>query len=238
MPRDHHRRFARTTHDASMNGRVAIPPTHRAALVVLAELTQEAFQSLCDTLESLPATLQRDEMFTRIQAVLRSEDAGKANDLLSALLGAATLKGRREVEAKELAKAVAYQDSLDITTSTREVLTERLFRLLQIRSVAKVAKAFDMLFEHERVFHGARVITDIRPVFPDDVSEGADGAVLLHTLKLDLHVASGSSELYVALDSRDLQRLKQVLQRALEKDRELRKFLAAAGLALLEVGDN
>lgn len=221
-----------------MNGKVAIPPTHRAALAMLAELTQEVFQSLCNTLEALPATLQRDEMFTRVQAVLQSEDAGKANHLISALLGAATLKGRGEVEAHELAKAVAYQDSLDITPSKREVLAERLVRLLQIRSVAKVAKAFDMLFEHERVFHGARVITDIRPVFSDNVSEGAVGAVLLHTLKLDLHVASGSSELYVALDSRDLQRLKKVLQRALDKDRELRKFMAAAGLALLEVGED
>lgn len=220
-----------------MNGKVAIPPTHRAALAVLAKLPPERFSALSEALESLPATLQRDEMFTRVQAVLPSENVGQANDLISALLGAAALKGRGEIEAKELAKSVAYQGYLDIPSDTRGTLADRLLRLLEIRSVARVAKAFDMLLEHERVFHSARVITDIRPVFTDDVSEGAVGAVIFHTLKLSVHVASDIEEYYVALDSQDLQRLQQALRRAVEKDRQVRELLAGHQLSLLELGE-
>lgn len=219
-----------------MNGRIAIPRAHREALVFLAKLPRETFKSLCTALESLPSTLQREEMLLRVQEVLPAEDAGQADSLISAILGAATLKGRGRLESKQLAETVAAEEALPLEAATREILAERLLRLLQIGAVAKVAKALDMLLEHERVFHAARVLTDMRPVFPDDASEGPVGAVILHLLKIDVHVASDNTEFYVSLDSSDLQQLRKVLDRAIDKERELRKFLAGTGLPLLEVG--
>jgi hypothetical protein len=51
---------------------------------------------------------------------------------------------------------------------------ERLSTLLNLECLLLAARAMDIGTEHDRVFHDARIFTDVRPVFGPDVSAGAD----------------------------------------------------------------
>ncbi|MDE3169737.1 MAG: hypothetical protein KGL75_06310, partial [Acidobacteriota bacterium] len=51
-------------------------------------------------------------------------------------------------------------------------------------TVGTAAKAGFILTQHERIFVGARILTDIRPIFHVDVSEQPREAVIVHMLRL------------------------------------------------------
>jgi hypothetical protein len=98
------------------------------------------------------------------------------------------------------------------------------------------AKAGEILTEHEKIFETARVMTDFRPIFHVDVSEKPDAGLVIHMLKItqrDKH--SRKFDAYYALDTNDIAKLMGVLDRAVKKEKALRKTMEDAGLRVLDV---
>ena len=112
----------------------------------------------------------------------------------------------------------------------REPFATRLESLLSIESLQGAIKALDIITEHQKVFTGARILTDIRPVFTEDVKKTPLAAVIVHNLKLEYFESDENHELFIALDHDDLTKLIESLQRALEKDSTLRRLLANSRL--------
>jgi hypothetical protein len=111
---------------------------------------------------------------------------------------------------------------------------KRLERLFNVESLSLSAKAVLLQLEHERRYHEARVLTDVRPVFGADPSVPPKAAILNHTLRLAYHDNSSEiREFYIALDSIDLSEFIEVLVRAQEKERSLSAYFDAAHLRLI-----
>jgi hypothetical protein len=81
-----------------------------------------------------------------------------------------------------------------------------------------------------RVFHSARILTDIRPVFGRDADVPPIGAVIAHVLKIDYFSQGDSGSLYVSLNNRDLELLRNLVDRAFTKLKTLRAVLESTGL--------
>lgn len=90
-------------------------------------------------------------------------------------------------------------------------------------------KAKELQLESERTFCDARILTDIRPVFRDKVGDKPEAMIVVHTLKIVAHEATGHKEFYVALDAEDIQSLKKTLERAEDKARSLKNIIDASG---------
>jgi len=98
------------------------------------------------------------------------------------------------------------------------------------------AKAGIVLTEHERIFENARVMTDFRPIFHVDVSEKPNAGLIIHMLKITCRDKySRKFDAYYALDSLDVEKLKAILDRAIEKGKTLQKAMGDAGLRILDV---
>ena len=107
----------------------------------------------------------------------------------------------------------------------------RLSTLLSTTSLAISAKAQVLQRDYARLFHDAKIITDMRPVFEQSTKEPPQGVLLDHTLKVVYHEGLGDhQELYLALDSSDLVALKKVIERAEEKEQTLRSLLASKSI--------
>src|SRR5690606_37680681 len=106
--------------------------------------------------------------------------------------------------------------------SSREAsLHQFLTRALDLRdSVGVTSKAWVVIREYERTYCSGRVLTDLRPVFGLDSDQPA-AFVVAHNLRISFHRGDELEEFFVALRSKDLQDLKQVLERASQKDRQL-----------------
>jgi len=135
----------------------------------------------------------------------------------------------------ELARLVASSQDLELTDEERASFASRLGRLMRIVPLRIALKAHDMRTEHEHVYTGARLFTDIRPVFGDSASEPPAGAVVVAMLKLEF-VSDDSREksFYVALDPDDLRELKGIADRGLEKVQTLTRLLSRSELPYWE----
>ena len=102
------------------------------------------------------------------------------------------------------------------------------------RTVGTAAKAGYILTQHERIFVGARILTDVRPIFHLNVSEKPESAVIVHMLRIAQRDNYGNqADQYFALDSNDIRDLKALIDRALEKEETLKGLMKDSGVTVL-----
>ena len=117
----------------------------------------------------------------------------------------------------------------------RKLRTFLIAALSLERTVGTTAKAGRVLTQHERIFDGARMMTDLRPIYHLDVSETPDAAVIIHMLRITQRDNLGNkSELYFALDSNDVDLMRKLFERAVKKEQTLRRVMKDSGMVVLD----
>jgi hypothetical protein len=111
----------------------------------------------------------------------------------------------------------------------REQFKQKLSILLDSEVFGVVAKVEDLRTESERIFCHARILTDLRPVFGQDVSKGPIAMLVKHNLKIAFHESGrkGDHDMYISLDADDLKELKKVIDRAEAKASSLRSAIGS-----------
>jgi hypothetical protein len=90
-----------------------------------------------------------------------------------------------------------------------------------------------VLTEEERIFYSARILTDIRPIF-NEAGNLIEAAVIVHNLKIHFGENGDETDFYVALDTSDIQALREVLDRADEKAKQLQSLLQRSQISYLD----
>jgi hypothetical protein len=211
-----------------------IPAPFQPGLEALASLSNETAQALIEALRDETRLLTTDRMAEQVRETV-PDLSEAADDILEALISLTTLLPEEGEGADELARDVAHSRDLDLDDEARDRLIDRLPPMLGIESLALAARASDIVTEYDRVFHDARVLTDLRPVFGADPAEGPKAGTLIATLKIDYHPPQGGieSEFY-ALEHADLLRLRDAVDRALAKHTSMRKLMETINLPYWE----
>ncbi len=212
-----------------------IPTRHKEALTQLAKLSDSDFEEVAHRLADLPSFLPSAELRTRASEML-GVDHDMAEALVRATMALCTQQKYHGWTAAGLGQLVADSRDMDFAADLRPVVAARIARLIQMPAISSTARAADIQTEHAKVFHDARVFSDVRPIFGDDPSVAPDGAVINEVLKIEFFEAGELGEVYVALDRHDLLRLARLIERALTKTDTLRGVLEASGLTYFELG--
>ena len=81
-------------------------------------------------------------------------------------------------------------------------------------------------------------MTDLRPIFGDNVDALPEAALLRHTLKFEfIHEENRLGNFYIVLDEADLDQMEEIIGRAKQKSASLKLALERAGLSYLGVVD-
>ena len=197
-----------------------IPDRHKDGLLKIQKLDAEAVQNLQAAIKkaSSPSGLNEASLISSISEI-QLEDPKLIGETINALY---VVKATKDVSVQEFVDDVcdAMGDRAD-----RDKLTTNLLALLSIEEVGLAAKALDLQTEDERTFCTvSRILTDLRPVFGVDVTEGPKAMVIVHLLKLGYHQAGSSNhrDVYVSMDANDLQTLRKMIDRAEEKAKSLK----------------
>jgi hypothetical protein len=174
------------------------------------------------TLDALIPELERSPVPSSISNL--SVDAAK--HALDALNTMYTIRAFNEVPTQEFIDDVcdSLRESGDLEPADEPNFRNRLAKLLDIGSLNIAAKGAALQSEHEHVFCSARVLTDARPVYGNNVSDPPVAMIITHALKLSYHEGPGGKirEFYVGLGSKDITELQVALQRAEDKTKSLR----------------
>jgi hypothetical protein len=120
---------------------------------------------------------------------------------------------------------------------SREAFEALLTQILHIEFLGLTAKAISLVYEQDHIVHGTpRVMTDIRPVFGSVPEENmsVQGAMVTYTLKLEYHEGAETTELFVALNPRQVDQLIDTLERAKSKAGSLKEWVDRSDIHYIE----
>jgi len=211
-----------------------VPSRHVGPLTEFAALDDDAAQRVLSVLQEDPPIVDADIVERRL-----AEDApalSRPDEFLGALISIDLLRSSHEWSSEQVAAGVSASNDLDLDSEARERLRERLIAALGLPSLSATAKALDLASAHERLLHISRVVTDLRPVFAQEVESRPVGAVLTHSLELTFFGNRGQLEtLFMGMDDAALARLANAVKRAEAKSLGLRKFATETGLEIVDV---
>ena len=214
-----------------------VPAVYEDGIRALGDLAANEADELTAALGRAPSFASFDELVGHVRTALPALGQDEAGSVVNALFGLRTMLRLREGDVLEFANDVSAalfpQDP-----EKREQLSNLLISLVMCAAVASSASAAELTLLAERNYRSARILSDIRPVFSDDLDEAPGGAVVLHRLSLSYWNDRGEREtIEVVLDYGDLVNLEGVVTRAQKKAKTLHITLQQSGLKQFQLED-
>jgi len=219
---------------------LTIPEEHHAAIGKIIKLTDASVRELISAISAVKIKSSASEMTELIRPQVTSIPPGDLAEIVDTIYALYHVREFSEVSRDTfLSDIVTTIKDLapEIGSKALELakLRRRFRQLLDISTLNALAKAIELQRDGERIFCSARIVSDIRPVFGDNVKERPGSAVIRHTLGLSYHQDGDHREFFAILDEADLVALSDVIIRAMEKGETLAKFLKQSGISRLGI---
>jgi hypothetical protein len=156
-----------------------------------------------------------------------------ASGLIEALVAIYLLKSTHGWSSDETAVQISQAYGLPSDPDIRRQIKANLPPLLDSVGFITAAKTTDIMFANERTHNAARIITEVRPVFDEDLEAPPLAAVVVHQLELSYFENGETKTFYTVLDDGDLEQLKSVVERAQQKSSSIQTFFDKAGIKAL-----
>ena len=218
--------------------RLVVPENHQGPLQELINSSEPDFEALRKALLAAPMTLQRERLAASVSDAVEWD----VFDIVMTLCAMSAVWDEGLTRDEFVGEIVTAMQSLPENAWSSDVAPkakQRLEQVLLIDSIGVAGKGASVAADHQRLYCHARIMTDIRPVFRRDLSTPPAGAILTHMLRISFHEEDlgKSKEFYVALSSTSLRELRDLLDRAEEKEKNLRRQLEESKIPFLEIDD-
>jgi hypothetical protein len=216
-----------------------IPKKHYEGLAKFLSLPEEAFEEFTTHLQEAPIALDFRQAIRKsilgIQDISPDDAERMVDALVSLYLAKATSENSTPAFVDELTQAIEESNAneLKIADEFRGSIGNRLNALLGREALTIASKANSIMYEYGNVYYRARILTDIRPIFGDS-PDSIEAAVVIHNLRIHYHEGDVHKDFFVALDTQDIQKLIDVLQRAKTKAESLKTLLAKTNIPYIE----
>jgi hypothetical protein len=220
-----------------------IPDEYKPGFEQLVTISSESINELINALRQVPPSLLIEHLASTVASQVQTLNIKNVEYVIQSLISLYNFREYSGASIEDLVERIsqAVQDDEelpDISDQQKQELEERLTTFLKFDGVLGVtSKAIDVVRDHERVFTRSRVLTDMRPIFESDIEKGPAGIALVHMLKIEYADVDGKHEFFVALDSIDLEQLRQQLDRADRKAKAIELMLDRANIQYLNYLD-
>ena len=211
-----------------------IPQPYREPLATLAQLPEDVASRLVEAIGALEAYSPVSRIQKATETILGNGASPGEKQLGLPLLA---LRGQlRQATPDDIAERLSQSSDLDLDPTSRANLRSRAAAILATPVYETTAVATDLQTQNGRNYQSARIVTDVRPIFQEDIDHPPTGAVLVETLQIQTWTRDGGSELiFVSMDETDLKQLKLTIDRALHKTETLKTFINEKGLSYFEL---
>jgi hypothetical protein len=215
---------------------LTIPKEHHSALAKLKDLPATVFDALIAGLSKESIEPDPAKVSTHLKGTIDGISEEDLNDVIETIFALYRVRAFVDVGHAKFVNDLmtALRDTGDpalrLDKEQARDFHDRLATTLEIQTLNTVAKGITLQRDGERLYCEAKILSDMRPVFGEDVTAGPVGFVVKHDLKIVYHERRAHREFYVVLDDMDLGRLQEVVERAVAKAALLREFLTKANL--------
>lgn len=204
---------------------IQIPKSFLSGFQVIASMSAEDVKEVTGFLLQVPVGMGSLSFGKSFDAKFAAYSGTALSDTIYSLASFNT--ATNSTSFAELAEALKNSFVVQTNLADEKVpvkLKENLITILNsTENLSATFKAFDLQSENSRTFKECRVVTDIRLLFSDDISSKDRKAMLVHRLKIKTEENDKEKEYFFSMDTTDLRKLKEQLERAEEKDRLIRE---------------
>ena len=199
-------------------------------LSIIRDLGAETIQVIINKLSSLdPPPLRPSDLHQTLNEILPNR-SNEVNSVMRQLMCLYTIRRMHDLSAKDLLEGLLHSIATSEPCWTEDeisrwrALEPQLNNLFSLPNVSTIVKALDLAYDYTDLLQDVKILTDIRPVFNEDAS-GILGALVSFTLRLSLDGREGRKSLSITVDEKDVEKLKQICDRALKKAETAKDFM-------------
>ena len=218
-----------------------IPEEHKAVVERIISLSDESFELLIRALREAQPAISPRALAQSIAPRMPPEIGGGLDELLTVLISlilfVASKKKSPEEAGKEIAAATAEMEigGLELGSEEEAKFSDRIACFMELADTLSItSKASSVYFAHPRLFHRAKVLSDIRTIFSSDDSLKPVAGMIVHQLEISESSEGQMQSHFVAMNAHDLKELRLAVDRALSKDAVLQKLIENSELAYLK----
>ncbi|TFI53917.1 hypothetical protein BLD44_012955 [Mastigocladus laminosus UU774] len=220
-----------------------IPDRYKPGFEKLLSVDNKTVNEFIESLKQAQPSLLIEDLASAVASKVQALTIEEIVDVLEALISLYNFRDYSGESIEELVERIAQsvqddEELPNISDEEKQEFERKLTTFLEFDSVLSItSKAIDVVRDHERVFTRSRVLTDMRPVFESDIEKGPAGVAIVHMLKIEYADLDGTHEFFVALDSIDLEQLRQHLDRADRKAKSIELMLDRVNIPYLNYPD-
>ena len=217
----------RTSGPLMATPKIRLSSSQAEDLYAVCSLGPALLSKVASAVSALPPTIRKDKVQVAIAAIAGAE---KASLIRRVVFGLATVYRRNFDDVSSLLNHVMVPHSwTDKDRADWHACIEPLEQIMSSNAITLSAKAADLSFDVERFCLGARIITDVRPVF-DKERGNIVGTTIRQTMRLEYMANDGTvTSLSIGLDASDLVRIRQACEDAIHKADVAAKTMQSIG---------
>lgn len=217
-----------------------VPRRYEEGFAKIRDLSDESVRELLIALDELPATYNEVSLSEAVANAVDTIPARDVEEIVPALLSLYSYLDYSKSTIQEIAEGVSqsvgdtgFEDPEELGEGSS--LEDRLSQLLSVDSLKIAVRAGVLAIQNERPLQEARILTDIRPIFePDQPEDPPMGAVIIHTLKVSYWAENETKDFFFTLDTEDVEKLAEQLERARSKADSLKAVLKMAQVPYID----
>ncbi len=221
---------------------ISVPDAYQSGIISLLYLTDEQFQNLFAAIKNAKPSLTASGLVSQLNDVSPTVKMREVREIVEALVCLYPLYSSLDISAHEFAERISSGvneftdiDEVLISLEEKEILTTRLAQLFNIdKSIGITSKANEVLVDNNHTYCHSRILTDIRPIFPNDLEITPSEVVIVHNLKISFMEDGQKREFFAAMNPTNLKELKVAIERAELKVKSIQKVMEKAGVQYLE----
>jgi hypothetical protein len=222
-----------------------VPPQDVARLREFLKLSDQQVSRLLTAISNAPPVFNYDDLAKKVFASDSEISFELTQGMILVLLSLYRTADKRGLPMESFLEQDALQSFSEARVFSADgkdrewdrLRSFLLAALSQERSIGTAAKAGPVLTDHDHIFAGARILTDLRPIYHLRVTENPSAATVVHMLRITHRDNfDKKSDSFFALDSNDLEAMRGIIERAQEKEQTLRRVMKDTGVTVLAPG--
>jgi hypothetical protein len=214
----------------------SIPERYQSGFKELSTLTKDHFQTLLNALEQVSFNPSIEALSTKIEELI--DVNGDVEEIFESV-GSIVSFIEDKSEIKELTENIGKLgiDYKLFDESEKDEFVSRLSKLLDKKHILIASKADELVNNYSNSYVLSKVVTDFRPVFDIDASDKIEAGIILHNLTI--HYQSNDEPFHrnitISLTAENIESLREALERAEKKDKNLTEILRQASIVNLTI---
>ncbi|MFQ5752361.1 MAG: hypothetical protein ACE5HI_10220 [bacterium] len=217
---------------------LSIPDIHKQGFKYFIKLKDNKRVELIKEIENAPIGLSPIKLAQQISGKLNLEKS-KLDAIIPLIFSLFSARQSLGIDVDSFTDGIieALERTGDEKLKTTKNFRKQLIQLLSIKGSFYFSfKAYNLSAEREKLLTNTNILTDIRPVFGDEQDFNIKCSVIIHNLKIEFFEHNNEHrEVYLALDSEDLKKLKDNIIRAEEKEKAIREQFKKTNISFLDI---